>query len=190
MKTVSIVYFSGSGHTTKMAEAVVAGVKSVANVNAELVAISGDDIVKGRWANDAVLAKLDASDGVIFGSPTYMGDVAGQMKCFLDAGASRWYNRAWVDKLAAGFTVSSGPSGDKLHTLQTFVIFAMQCGMVWVGHGELPFDPAGPNRLSSYTGAMAQAGQEPPETAPSAVDKSAGTALGKRVAQAVLRWNK
>ncbi len=37
---------------------------------------------------------------------------------------------------------------------------------------------------------MAQAGQEPPDTAPSAVDKSAGAALGKRVAQSVLRCNK
>jgi len=190
MKTVSIVYFSGAGHTAKMAEAVAAGVDSVAGVKASLVVISGDDIVKGRWSNDAILAGLDQSDGIILGSPTYMGDVAGQVKCFLDAAGTRWYNRAWVNKLASGFTVSSGPSGDKLHTLQTLMIFSMQCGMIWVGHSELPFDPAGPNRLSSYSGAMAQAGQESPDVAPSEIDKSAGKALGRRLAESVLRWNK
>ncbi len=190
MKNVSIVYFSGTGHTAQMAEAVAAGARSVANINVTLIAISGDDILKGRYTNQGAFAALDSADAIIFGSPTYMGDVAGQMKCFLDAGGSRWYNRAWVNKLAAGFTVSSGPSGDKLHTLQTFIIFSMQCGMLWVSHNEMPGDPTGPNRLSSYSGAMGQAGQEPPTEAPNAADKSAGTALGKRVAEAALRWNK
>jgi NAD(P)H dehydrogenase (quinone) len=190
MKTVSIVYFSGGGHTAKMAEAVAVGARSVAGVSANLIALRGEDIVQGRYTNDAVFAQLDGSDAIIFGSPTYMGDVAGQVKCFLDAGGSRWYNRAWVDKLAAGFTVSSGPSGDKLHTLQTFMIFAMQCGMVWVSHNEMPLGPESKNRLSSYSGAMGQAGQEPPETAPNAADRSAGEALGARVAQATLRWSK
>lgn len=188
MFTVSVLYHSGGGHTAKMAEAVAQGARSAAGTHVNLIAISGDDIVKGRWSNDAVLAQLDASDAIIFGSPTYMGDVSGQMKCFLDAGGSRWYNRAWVNKVAAGFSVSSGPSGDKLHTLQTFFIFAMQCGMIWVGHNEMPFDPNGKNRLSSYSGVMGQAGQEPPDVAPSAVDKSAGEALGLRVAEAAKRW--
>lgn len=173
-----------------MAEAVVAGARSVVGINVNLLAISGDDITKGRYVNDALFAQLDASDAIILGSPTYMGDVAGQMKCFLDAGGSRWYSRGWVDKLAAGFTVSGGPSGDKLHTLQTFFIFAMQCGMVWVSHNEMPGDPNGKNRLSSYSGAMGQAGQEAPDVAPNAADKSAGVALGARVAAAVLRWNR
>jgi NAD(P)H dehydrogenase (quinone) len=40
------------------------------------------------------------------------------------------------DKLAAGFTVSDSPSGDKLGTLQYLFTLAMQHGMVWVGLGE------------------------------------------------------
>ena len=188
MPTISIVYHSGTGHTAKMAEAVAKGAGSVPGVTVNLLVISGDDIVKGRYSNDALFAKLDASDAIIFGSPTYMGDVSGQMKCFLDAGGSRWYNRGWVNKLAAGFSVSAGPSGDKLHTLQTFIIFSMQCGMIWVGHNEMPDNPAGKNRLSSYCGVMGQAAQESPDVAPSAVDKSGGEALGKRVAEAAIRW--
>jgi NAD(P)H dehydrogenase (quinone) len=171
-----------------MAEAVARGAGSVAGTKVNLLAVTGDDIVKGRWSNDAIMAQLDASDAIIFGSPTYMGDVSGQMKCFLDAGGSRWYSRGWVNKLAAGFSVSSGPSGDKLHSLLTFFIFSMQCGMLWVSHNEMPGDPDGKNRLSSYTGVMGQAGQEPPDVAPNAADKSAGEALGRRVAESVARW--
>src|SRR5580704_6542774 len=110
MATESIIYFSGMGHTAKMAEAVHKGAASVAGVKANLIAINGDDIVKGRYQNDAVLAQLDASDAIIFGSPTYMGGPAGQFKTFADATAGRWFTKAWRDKLAAGFTVSSSPS--------------------------------------------------------------------------------
>ena len=114
MPTVSVIYFSGGGHTTKLAEAVHKGAASVAGVTTNLIAISGDDITKGRYSNDDVFAKLDASDAIIFGSPTYMGGPAAQFKTFADATGGKWYSSAWKDKISAGFTVSSGPSGDKL----------------------------------------------------------------------------
>ena len=183
MPTVSIIYFSGTGHTTKLAEAVQQGAASVAGVKTNLIAISGEDIVKGRYQNDEVFAKLDASDAIIFGSPTYMGGPAAQFKAFADATGGKWYAGAWRDKLAAGFTVSSGASGDKLSTLHYFFTLAMQLGMVWIGLPELPMNDKGINRRSSYSGVMAQAGQESPEVAPNAQDKLTGELLGLRVAQ-------
>jgi len=143
MPTVSVIYFSGSGHTTKLAEAVQKGAASVAGVQTNLIAISGDDIVKGRYANDEVFAKLDASDAIIFGSPTFMGGPAAQFKAFADATGPKWYAGAWRDKLAAGFTVSSGPSGDKLSTLHYFFTLAMQLGMIWIGFPETPMNDKG-----------------------------------------------
>ena len=83
-----------------------------------------------------MLAQLDASDAIIFGSPTYMGGPAAQFKALADATGERWYRGAWRDKLAAGFTVSSGPSGDKLSTLHYFFTLAMQHGMIWIGLPE------------------------------------------------------
>jgi len=189
MTTISIVYHSGSGHTAKMAEAVAKGAGSVNDVKVNLLALSGKDIAEGRFKNDAMLAQLDASDAVIFGSPTYMGGPSGQFKCFADATAERWYKSAWKVKVAAGFTVSSGPSGDKLSTLHYFFTLAMQQGMVWVGLPELPMNDKGINRLSSYSGAMAQAGMEPPEVAPNEADKLTGEVLGRRVAAAARRWH-
>jgi NAD(P)H dehydrogenase (quinone) len=188
MNTVSTIYFSGTGHTTKLAEAVNQGAASVAGIATHLIAINGDDIIKGRYKNDAVLATLDASDAIIFGSPTYMGGPAAQFKAFADATGERWYRSAWRDKIGAGFTVSGGPSGDKLSTLHYFFTLAMQHGMIWAGLTETPMNDQGINRLSSYSGVMAQAGMEAPEVAPNAADKLTGEILGRRVAEAVKRW--
>jgi NAD(P)H dehydrogenase (quinone) len=190
MATVSIIYFSGSGHTTKLAEAVTKGAASVPGIKTNLFAIKGEDIVHGRYQNEAVLAQLDESDAIIFGSPTYMGGPAGQFKAFADASGLKWFNGAWRDKLAAGFTVSSSPSGDKLSTLQYFVTLAMQHGMVWVGLGEMPRQANGVNQVGSFTGAMGVAAQESPDVAPNEGDKLTGEILGKRVAAYALKLTK
>ena len=189
MTTVSIIYFSGSGHTTKLAEAVRQGSASVAGVTTNLIAISGDDITKGRYQNDPMFAQLDASDAIIFGSPTYMGGPAAQFKAFADATGERWFKSAWRDKLAAGFTVSNSPSGDKFSTLQYFHTLAMQHGMIWIGLGEMPMQPNGVNRLGSFSGATAQAGFDSPEVAPNVEDKRTGEVLGRRVATFAAKFN-
>lgn len=182
MNTISIIYFSGSGHTTKLAEAVAQGAATVAGTKTQLIALSGDHIVKGRYENEEALAQLDASDAIIFGSPTYMGGPAAQFKAFADATGGRWFSASWRDKLAAGFTVSSSPSGDKQGTLHYLFTLAMQHGMVWVGLGEMPMQPDGTNRLGSFSGAMAQAGFESADVAPNPEDKATGARLGRRVA--------
>jgi NAD(P)H dehydrogenase (quinone) len=190
MTTVSVIYFSGTGHTAKLAEAVAKGAALVADVKTNLIAISGEDIVQGRYKNDGVLAALDASDAIIFGSPTYMGGPAAQFKAFADATGEKWYRGTWRDKVAAGFTVSGGPSGDKLSTLHYFFTLSMQLGMIWIGQVESPMNDKGINRLSSYSGVMGQAGQESPEVAPSEGDKLTGELLGRRVAALALRLKK
>ncbi len=190
MANVTVVYFSGSGHTTKMAQAVGEGAATVPGVVAEVIALDGKDIRDGRWANAAVIAKLDASDAIIFGTPTYMGGPSAQFKAFADATSERWFGRKWVNKIAGGFTVSGGPSGDKLSTLLYLFVLAMQHGMVWVGMSETPFNDKGINRLGAYSGAIGQAFMEPPEEMPNAADKLTGEVLGRRVAEAAVRWAK
>jgi len=190
MSTVSIIYFSGAGHTAKLAEAITKGAASVPGVTTNLIAISGEDIIKGRYQNDAVFSQLDASDAIIFGSVTYMGGPAAQFKAFADASGAKWFTSAWRDKLASGFSVSNSPSGDKFSTLQYFHTLAMQHGMIWVGLGEMPMQPNGVNRLGSFAGATAQAGQESPDIAPNAADKLTGELLGKRVAMLAVKMKK
>lgn len=189
MTTVSIVYHSGSGHTAKLAEAIAQGASSVAGVKVQSVVINGDDIVKGRYKNDAAFAQLDASDAIIFGSPTYMGVASAQFKAFADATGERWFGQKWKDKLAAGFSVFNSPAGDKFSTLQYLYTLAMQHSMIWVGLGELPMQPNGVNATGSFGGVAAQGlMMESPEASPNAGDKLTGEILGRRVATAAKRW--
>lgn len=187
-KQVSVIYFSGSGHTKKMAEAVASGVASNQGCELHLLEISGDDIQEGRWSNDKALSLLDKSDAIIFGSPTYMGSVAAQMKAFMDATGERYFSQQWRNKLASGFTVSAGPSGDKFNCLTTMAAFAMQQGMIWVGLGLTGAESDGTNRLGCYFGAGAQAMDEPPEDVPNQADKATGYKLGARVAETTLNF--
>jgi NAD(P)H dehydrogenase (quinone) len=157
---VKVVFHSGSGNTKALAEAVHKG--ATGNAESELMEISGSQIIDGRFQDDAFLAKLDQADAIIFGSPTYMGMVSGQMKCFLDATSSRWMSGSWNSKLAAGFTTSLGLSGDKQSTLSYLVTVACQHGMIWISSDSPNSLFSGDamdmatNRLSSSTGVMSQ----------------------------------
>jgi len=181
MKQISIIYFSGSGSTAKFAEAVARGAATVTGADVKLLSIDGNDIISGRYKNDSIISQLDESDTIVFGAPTYMGGVAAQFKAFADATVDSWYQQKWMNKIAAGFTVSGTPSGDKLITLQYLQALAMQHGMVWMGTGEMPMQPNGINRLAAWLGAMAQStqvGSEPVQ----ADDLLSGEVFGKRIA--------
>jgi NAD(P)H dehydrogenase (quinone) len=188
MTIIAVVYYSGSGHTAKMAEAVAKGARAEANTQVLVLPIRGEDIVNGRFTNAALLAQLDGSHAIIFGTPTYMGGPAAQFKAFADATAERWFGRQWANKIGAGFTVSGGPSGDKLSTLQYLATLALQQGMIWVGLEPTAYNDQGINRLSSHYGVMGQAGRESPEVAPNEPDKLTGEIFGRRVAEAAKRW--
>ncbi|MGD2182114.1 flavodoxin family protein [Lusitaniella coriacea] len=190
MKIISIIYHSGSGHTTKMAKAVARGAASVEENKVNLLAIEGDRIVDGRWQDEVIMKQLNSSDAIIFGSPTYMGSVSAQFKAFADATSAIYFSRQWQDKLAAGFTVSGSPSGDKVNTLMTMFVLAAQQGMIWVGLGETPLNDNGINRLGGYIGAMGQAMQESVDVAPNKEDKLTGEALGRRVAKMAKRFHR
>jgi len=177
---VSIVYHSGAGHTAEMAHAVARGVLSGGEATVAEHRIVDEDFAGSRWLNEEVLRQLDESDAIILGSPTYMGSVSAQLKAFMDATSSRCPQRKWVDKIAAAFTVSAHPSGDKLNTLVTCSVFAMQHGMLWVGVAE-------GSSLGIFFGAAGRAINESPSEMPSAEDKLTGELLGRRVAKLTAR---
>jgi NAD(P)H dehydrogenase (quinone) len=184
---ISIVYHSGSGHTAQMSHAVAKGVLSAGDVSVVEHQILDEDFKGGRWLNEEMLMQLDESDTIIFGSPTYMGSVSAQLKSFMDATSPRYLQRKWVNKIAAAFTVSGSPSGDKLNMLVTCSMFAMQHGMIWVGVAESPVTGEGFNRLGVFFGAAGYALFEPPSEMPSIEDKLTGEMLGCRVAMLTQR---
>lgn len=60
---------------------------------------------------------LDWADGIIFGTPTRYGNVAAQLKQFLDSTGGLWFNGKLVDKAVAGFTSAQNPHGGQESTL-------------------------------------------------------------------------
>jgi NAD(P)H dehydrogenase (quinone) len=180
---VAIVYHSGYGHTARQAAAVAAGAEAVPGVQTDLCSVATLD--DGLWRT------LAAADAIIFGSPTYMGSQSATFQAFAEASAKVWSTLGWKNKLAAGFTNSSGVNGDKLNTLMSFAVLAAQHGMHWVNLGLPPgwlFSASGSpedlNRLGGFLGAIAQSPSDAtPDVAPSEADLRTASYLGRRVAE-------
>ena len=170
MTQIAVLYHSGYGHTQRVAQSVADG------AGAELIAIDADGNI-----SDADWAALDAADAIIFGSPTYMGMASWQFKKIADASSKRWFSSTWKDKVAAGFTISASPSGDKLSTIQYFITLSMQHGMIWVGQPAL--NDGTINRIGSNSGLMAQVGPTSPAADIPEGDLDTARQYGQRVAQ-------
>ena len=111
----------------------------------------------------------------------------------MDATGRLWRTQQLRGKLAAGFTVSSLPSGDKQSTLMSMFVFCMQHGMLWVGnailpeqHAGVPYDEAA-NRLGSWSGLMAQAGHSAPADSFPAGDIKTARMFGSNFSEALHR---
>ncbi len=148
---MSIVYHSGTGHTRQLAELLSSELRT-ADTTVHVLTVE-----EAKTNFDL----LNESDTIIFGCPTYFGNVSAGFKNFMEATGSFWYKQCWKDKLAAGFTTSSTTNGDKLNTLTSLVLFAAQHGMCWISLGILPRfinneQTDGQNRMASYIGLMAQ----------------------------------
>jgi NAD(P)H dehydrogenase (quinone) len=183
---ISIVYDSGWGHTAKQAQCVADGVHRVAGAEVRLIAVAEAPI---SWD------VLEASDAIVFGSPTYNGSPSARFKQFCeDATKPVWSAMKWRDKVAAGFTNSGAQNGDKLHSLISMALFAAQHGMLWVGLDLMPGNDSSRgsvhdlNRLGSWLGAMAQSnGDQGPDDTPIKSDLDTAAYLGQRVAETVRR---
>jgi NAD(P)H dehydrogenase (quinone) len=193
---VSVVYQSGGGHTRRLAESLVNGARSASDVDVQLLEIVGADVREGRWSNEGILARLDASDAIAFGCATYMGSVSSIYKAFLEKAFEKWLVQAWKDKFACAFTNSASQNGDKLSTLIQLAVFGAQMGMIWVGVADGPGNnwSGGTvndnNRLGSWLGAMGQSnGDMGPELAPSTGDHLTAERLGSRLAHVTARWH-
>ena len=189
MPSVAIVYFSGYGHTEQQAQAVIEGARSVSGADVKPLRIDED----GSWPDDT-FDILAACDAMIFGSPTYMGGPAWQFKKFADASSKPWFELAWKDKIAAGFTTSASVNGDKSETLSYFQTLAQQHGQIWVGVGlppanKLEHGPDDLNWTGGFAGAYAIApADSSPDQAPRKGDLDTARHLGRRVVETAGRF--
>jgi len=176
-KSIVIVYHSGYGHTTKVAEAVAAG------SGGTLLAIDAEgQLPAGGWE------RLAAADAIVFGTPTYMGGPTWQFKKFADASSKVWFTQQWKNKLAAGFTNSASLYGDKGQTLQYLFTLSQQHGMLWTGSGMLPANTKAAtrndvNHIGSSLGLMTATPSDASVDEMVAGDLATARAFGRRVAE-------
>ncbi|WP_238122662.1 MULTISPECIES: flavodoxin family protein [unclassified Xanthobacter] len=185
---VAIVFHSGYGHTKAQAEAVLVGIQDVDAVEGVLVPV---EEVESKWE------LLDGAAAIIFGSPIYMGNVSAAFQGFAEKSSKRWMELKWKDKLAAGFVNSGAQNGDKAQGMNALFTLAQQHGMIWVGLGLHPGNNASGatvndlNRLGGFSGAFAQSNvDQGPDVVPPTADRKTASHLGKRVAEAAVRWTK
>lgn len=182
MPKIAIVYHSGYGHTARLAEAVHAGAAELAEVVMLPISPEGE-------LPESAMDALAAADGIIFGSPTYMGGPSWQFKKFADASSKVWFGQGWRNKVGAGFTNSASMNGDKGSTITYFVTLAMQQSMIWVGTGLMPANVKASTRedlnyMGGFSGALATSPSDSsPDEFPNTGDRATGTALGRRVAE-------
>jgi NAD(P)H dehydrogenase (quinone) len=176
MSKVVVIYHSGYGHTQVVAKAVAKG------ADAAIIAIDAEgNLPEGAWD------QLAAADAIIFGTPTYMGNVSWQFKKFAEATSKIWYTQGWKNKLFAGFTNSASMNGDKANTMNGLFTLAMQHGGIWVGLGILPSSSKAaarndPNYLGAYAGALVQSPTDASALEIPQGDLDTARALGERVA--------
>lgn len=141
MSKILVLYYSSYGHVETMAKAIAEGAGSVDGVEVTLKRVA--ETMSPEAASKAGV-KLDQSapvaspkelgdyDAIIFGTPTRFGNMAAQMRNFLDQTGSLWAQGALVGKVGSVFT-STGTGGGNESTIMSFVNTLVHHGMLYVG---------------------------------------------------------
>jgi NAD(P)H dehydrogenase (quinone) len=127
---IAVVYYSATGNVHRLAHALAEGAGDEgADVRVRHVEeIFPEQLISqnqywGRHRSEvedepvASLADLEWADGIAFGTPTRFGNVAAQLKFFLDLAGELWERGALVDKVATSFTSSMTEHGGQESTI-------------------------------------------------------------------------
>jgi NAD(P)H dehydrogenase (quinone) len=157
---ILVLYHSSTDHTRKMAEHVARGAGEVADVEVRLKSVEQADKDDIAWC-----------DGLAVGSPTNLGLVSWQMKCFWDGVCDDLWGK--VDgKIACAFSSSGGWGGGAELTCASILILLMNFGFLVFGVTDYVDD-----RMTLHYGAVT-AGEPRHES-----EIKACRRLGKRLAQ-------
>lgn len=158
MAKILVLYYSSYGHLETMAEAVAEGARSVAGtevtvkrvpelVPADVAKSSGFKLdQKAPIANPDELADYD---GVIFGVPTRFGNMAAQMRNFLDQTGGLWMKGSLIGKVGSVFASTATQHGGQESTILSTHTTLLHQGMVIVG---LPYSAKEQMTLDEITG--------------------------------------
>lgn len=157
MTKVLVLYYSSYGHVGEMAHAVAQGASDAgADVTIKRVPELVPDHVaqkagykRNQQAETATVRELADYDAIIFGTPTRFGNMASQMKNFLDQCGALWFEDKLVGKVGSVFTSTGSQHGGQESTILSFHTVLLHLGMVVVG---LPYTFKGQSRMDEVTG--------------------------------------
>jgi NAD(P)H dehydrogenase (quinone) len=142
MRKILVVYYSSYGHIEAMAHAQAEGAAKVpgAQVVVKRVAeLAPADVCKAsgfkldQAAPLATPEELEQYDAIIFGTPTRFGNMAAQMRNFLDQTGALWMRGALVGKVGSVFCSTASQHGGQETTITSFHNTLMHHGMIIVG---------------------------------------------------------
>jgi NAD(P)H dehydrogenase (quinone) len=148
MTKILVLYYSSYGHIETMAGAVAEGARGAgAQVDLKRVPETvPPEVAKAshfkveQAAPVAAIDELANYDAIIFGTPTRFGNMAGQMRNFLDQAGGLWFQNKMVGKVSSVFTSSATQHGGQESTILTFIPTLLHLGMIYVG---LPYTFSG-----------------------------------------------
>lgn len=141
MTKILVLYYSTYGHIETMARAVADGARSVDGVEVHLKRVPEtmpEDVARQYGAKLDQAApvadpkELGDYDAILFGTPTRFGNMAAQMRNFLDQTGKLWMQGALVGKVGSVFA-STGTGGGNESTILTFIPTLLHHGMIYVG---------------------------------------------------------
>ena len=157
MAKILVLYYSSYGHIETMAQAVADGarsagaeavIKRVPEIVPEAVA-KASHFKLDQAAPVATVEELPDYDAIVLGVPTRFGNMAAQMKNFLDQTGALWFGGKLVGKVGSVFTSTATQHGGQESTILSTHTVLLHHGMVIVG---LPYAWAGQMRLDEITG--------------------------------------
>ncbi|MDH3231392.1 MAG: NAD(P)H:quinone oxidoreductase [Alphaproteobacteria bacterium] len=158
MSKVLVLYYSSYGHIETMAAAVAEGAKSVEGVEVTVKRVPElvpDDVARSsgikldQAAPVATPDELGDYDAIIFGTPTRFGNMAAQMRNFLDQTGGLWMKGALIGKVGSVFVCTATQHGGQETTITSFHTTLLHQGMVIVG---LPYSAQGQMGVDEVTG--------------------------------------
>ncbi len=142
MTRILVLYYSMYGHVERLADAVAEGASGVPGAEVSIRRVP--EIMPQEKAHEAG-ARLDqkapiasvedlaAHDAIIFGTPTRFGNMAAQMRNFLDQTGKLWMEGALIGKVGSVFTSTATQHGGQETTVTSFHTTLLHHGMVIVG---------------------------------------------------------
>ena len=190
---ILVLYYSRTGATRLLAEAIAQGIDHIDGAHARLRAVPpvaavieiAAASVPPDGAPYAELRDLEECGGIALGSPTRFGNMAAPLKHFLDSTSGQWLSGALAGKPAAVFTSTTSMHGGQESTLLSMMLPLLHQGMLVLG---IPYTE--PDLMTTASGGSPYGASHVAPRGASArlsdEERRLAVALGKRLAVAAL----